>query len=44
MQEEQQGVAFWTREEYDRAVAAQPKGETDGNAATIKQKNKVGCP
>jgi hypothetical protein len=42
--EEQQGVAFWTREEYDRAVAAQPKGETDGNAATIKQKNKVGRP
>lgn len=37
-------MVFWKKEDYDCAVAGRPKGETDGNAVTVKQKKSVGRP
>lgn len=42
--DEKPDVIFWLREFYQRTLAAQPKGETDGNAITVATKNKVGRP
>ena len=42
--EENPDVIFWLRDVYQRMLAAQPKGETDGNATTVVTKNKAGRP
>lgn len=37
-------VIYWTKDDFQKAQKAEPKGETDANVATIAQKNKVGHP
>lgn len=42
--EEKPGVVYWSKEVFLNTPKGQPKGETDGNATTIEQKNKPGRP
>ena len=42
--EEKPDVIFWLRGIYQHTLAAQPKGETDGNTTAIATKNNVGRP
>lgn len=43
-QEDKPGALYWFKEIFLRTSKDQSKGETDGNAFTIAQKNKVGRP
>ena len=42
--DEKPDVVFWLRDVYLRSLAAQPRGETDGDATAVATKNRAGRP
>ena len=44
VRDEKPYIVFWLRDVYLCSLAAQPRGETNGDAAAVATKNRAGCP